>query len=299
MAMDFWQVLEQVGQQYPQLLPILSQPGVFDVLSNAINDPLNWPPQRVESAVQQTPWYQNTPQAMREWELQKAKDPATVRQSMEKYRAFVDDAQAQLGIKLAGGSGWDLFTSPYFKFVEEAAANNWSFEEIKYQLSLRGGFGSGGGEIEYQTAAVKKLSDDFGVPYSDWASRVWGTQLARGTVDMKAVTGYFAQQAKSLFPGITELIDRGFTVRQIADPYLQIVQQELGVNPETIQLTDPMWSRAINAVGPKGERTSMSLTDWIKTVRTDPVYGYDRTIQARTKGAQLATALSEKMGAIG
>ena len=301
MALDFWQVLEAIGQQYPQLIPILSKPGVFDALSNAINDPLNWPPARVEAAVQQTEWYQNTNKSMREWELKKAVDPATVRQTMEKYRAFVEDAQSQLGIKLNGGGGSveSFFASDYFKFVEEAAAAGWSFEEIKYQLSMRGGFGSGGGEIETQTAAVKKLSDDYGVPYSDWASRIWGTQLARGTVDMKAVNGYFAQQAKSLFPGISELIDRGFTVRQVADPYLQIVQQELGINPDTVSLTDPMWSKAINTTDAKGQKISMSLSDWTRTVRTDPVYGYDRTPKARQEGANLAMMLGQKMGALG
>jgi hypothetical protein len=112
------------------------------------------------------------------------------------------------------------------------------------------------------------------------------------------VKGYAIEQAKSLFPGLTAALDAGQTVDQYADPYKQIATQELNVNPADIQWTDPKWMKALNQVDPKtGARTSMSLDQWLSTLRTDPTYGYDQTNKAGQQAAQLATQLSQRFGA--
>jgi hypothetical protein len=108
------------------------------------------------------------------------------------------------------------------------------------------------------------------------------------------------EQAKSLFPGLTSALDQGVTVRQYAEPYLQIAQQELGTNINAISLTDPKWNAAVNQIDPKtGQRVSMNLSDWTSKIRSDSQYGYDTTEQARTRAAQLSTQLTNMMGAIG
>jgi hypothetical protein len=128
----------------------------------------------------------------------------------------------------------------------------------------------------------------------------WATKLASGAVDQAAITGYAQEQAKSLFPGLADAISRGVTVRQYADPYLQIANQELGINTSTVSLTDPKWMKAINTIDPKtGARTSMNLSDWTSLVRSDPTYGYDKTTQASSQAADFAGRLGQMMGATG
>jgi hypothetical protein len=295
-------ILNLISQQYPQFIPILSREGVLDILIQAVSDPegtINWPRERVEAAIRNTPYYKQTPVDKRNWDILVLQDPATASQRFQKAKQLVDDAMRTQGILLPSGEGWDMFNSPHWRMVEDAAMNNWGQQDIQYQVAQRGGFAQYGGMETQNAAQAKKLADDYGVPLSDLAASVWGKQITKG-FDMKALAGAFAQQAKSLYPGLTAMLDRGITVRQIADPYLQIAQQELGVDPTTVSLTDPKWNRAIHTIDTKtGSPTSMSLSEWTKTLRTDTIYGYDRTPHGRAAGADLATRLTQMMGAVG
>jgi hypothetical protein len=80
--------------------------------------------------------------------------------------------------------------------------------------------------------------------------------------------------------------------------YLQIAQQELGVNPSDISLTDAKWMKALNQVDPKtGQRAAMSLDSWLSTIRSDAAYGYDKTSKARGDATTLAAQLQQRFGA--
>jgi hypothetical protein len=295
--MDFYELLNEIQTKYSQYVPILTQPGVFAAMADAIqNHPGDDP--YFDNAMRQTQYYQHTPVEQRKFDVQRVLDPATAGVKVNQYTQWVNDAMKQTGVNLASAEGWGLFTSPYWQFLNKAIANGWTQQDIKYQMAVAGqGLG---GEEAMQTARVKKLYDDYGVPLSDFASSMAGRQLNAGMVDINSITGSAITAAKSLYPGLSDMLDRGITVRQAADPYLQIAQQELGVDPTTVSLTDPKWNRAINSIdGSSGQRVSMSLSDWTKTIRSDSSYGYDKTDAAQTKAAQLNTQLRQLMGAQG
>ena len=271
------------------------------MLAQAVNPDTaaDWPPARIEGALRATDYYKQTPKSRRDWDVLVAQDPATATEKFNKAKQQVDDAMRQTGVLLQGGSGWDLFSSPHWRMIEDAAMNGWSDQEVHYQVSLRGPYAQYGGEEQQNAAQARKIADDYGVPLSDFAANTWGKQLSKG-FDVKTLQGAFMEQAKSLYPGITSMLDRGLSVRQIADPYLQIAQQELGVDTDTISLTDSKWNKAINNVDPAtGNRVSMSLSDWTKNVRSDPVYGYDRTDKAKNAAADFSTKISQMFGAVG
>jgi hypothetical protein len=171
---------------------------------------------------------------------------------------------------------------------------------MKYALMLRGHGAPSGGEVTQNVTKVMGLADDYGVPLSMEQAGKWGYQLTGGIVDETALRGYMVEQAKSLFPGLSDALERGITVRQYADPYLQIAQRELGTDPNTVALTDSKWNAALNQIDPKtGARVSMSLHDWTSHIRSNAEYGYDKTDQARSRSAQFATQLEQMMGALG
>jgi hypothetical protein len=95
-------------------------------------------------------------------------------------------------------------------------------------------------------------------------------------------------------------LDAGRTVTDFADPYKQSAVQITGINPDEFNLSDPKWRKAIDQVDPAtGNRTVMSLADWQTKLRTDSVYGYDQTAQARQAASQLVTSLGQRMGFMG
>jgi hypothetical protein len=213
-------------------------------------------------------------------------------------KQLIDNLQTQLGVHLDTTGG---LTSPGFAFLTKAVQLHWTADQIKYQLLASvNKTVSGGGDIGASATDIKKQFNDYGVPVSDQAVMDWAMKLQSGQVDAAAITGYAQEQAKSLYPGLADAISRGVTVRQYADPYLQIANQELGVDTANVSLTDPKWNKAINQIDPKtGQRVSMNLQDWTSLVRSDPSYGYDKTSQASTQAATFATQLAQTMGAVG
>jgi hypothetical protein len=294
--MDLMTMLNVIQTQFPDALPILQQPGVAAVYVAYLNsgsspDNPPWTKAQLEAALRATPYYQNTPKATRDFNIDQATDPATARTKGAATKRLFDDISHQIG----------LTAPPDFNLFARAVSEGWDANRIKYELIATTNWGGGlypqGGEIGASAAKVNSLANEYGVPLSDMTKVQWGRQLAQGAIDEQGLQGYLIEQAKSLFPALSDALDRGITVKQYAQPYLQLAQQELDIDPNTVNLTDQKWMSALNQVDPKtGQRVSMSLDSWLSKIRSDPAYGYDTTAQGRNSATQLAAALQQKMG---
>jgi hypothetical protein len=301
----FWDIIDAIQQSYPGLLPILNQPGVFDVAAKIIDGEQSgtpMTPDQITAALQNTQYFQNTPQAQRTWDIGAALDPATYQQKISDYTTRFNNIQAQLGVQLPYWVGIGL--------MKEAAVNGWDDTRMKYQImatdqwikdpTATGAQPPAGGQLGESANQVHQLASAYGVNLSDQATMNWADQLASGAIDQQAVQGYMIEQAKSLYPQLSSALDQGITVAQYTDPYKQMAVQELGINPNDFNLTDPKWQASINQVDPKtGARTAMSLQQWQTTLRTDNSYGYDTSPAARQQASDLATKLGQEFGAIG
>lgn len=290
----FYMRVNQILQEFPQAGALLNQPGVLQVYLQAVSE--GWSSDRIEAALENTDWWKNTDQSTRQWQALSATDPATASQKLQDAQITLQNLQDQLGIHLsqAGGIG-----SPYAHLLNLAVTQGWDETRLKYELiaAQQGGQVSGG-DLGANAAQVKAMANDYGVPLSDLQTTQWAQWLTQGNASADTIKGYLIEQAKSLFPSLSTALDQGITVAQYADPYKQLAVQELGVNPSDINWTDPKWNAALNQVDPKsGQRVSMSLDQWLSTIRSDPRYGYDTTQQGRQSATQLASALQQKFGA--
>lgn len=300
-VLDFWGILNLINQEFPQYVPILEKPGVFDVFvryavaKSGGGDP--WSSDQLLAELHKTPWYQSSTDTERQWDMLQATDPATAKQKAALTMRTIKDLQAELGVTLDDSQG---FSGQLFQFYQQAVRSGWDANEIRYQLLATKDAKHQGGQYASLAAQVRGWADAMGVPLSDQAIQDWANKLGEGAIDQAGIQGYLQEQAKSLYPGLASAIDRGITVKQYADPYIQLAAQELNINPAGVSLTDPKWMSALNQVDPKtGARVSLSLDDWLREIRTNPVYGYDGTIQASTRASQLAMQLEQKFGAAG
>lgn len=283
----------KINEQYPQAMALLSQPGVFQVYADAINN--NWSADRITAALQNTQWWKTTPNPERQWLALQSTDPATAQQKIDLVVRQVNDIESQLGVKLDPNGG---FYSPSFAFLVKAAQEGWDENRIRYELIAATKGQAPGGEVAKNAADVKSLAGQYGVPLSDQATMDWADKITQGAMTPDAVKGYLIEQAKSLFPALSSALDQGVTVQQYAAPYIQLAQQELNINPSDVNFTDKKWMTPLNQIDPKtGQRVSMSLDDWLKTLRSDPKYGYDTTDKAKQDATALATQLQTKFGA--
>lgn len=100
----------------------------------------------------------------------------------------------------------------------------------------------------------------------------------------------FRQQAKTLYPKISDLLDTS-DLSTIMNPYLSDASELLGINMAQMQITDPLWQTALN-----GENGPLSRDEWMRTLRTDTRFGYDRTVRARNEYTDLADELLAAFG---
>jgi hypothetical protein len=149
---------------------------------------------------------------------------------------------------------------------------------------------------------LKAQADAYLVPMDDQSRRNWALKIITQEVQPAEFTEWAKGQAKSMFahnPELVKALDRGVTVTDYAAPYRAVAAQTLELAPEAIDLNEAKWRRALDGVADeKGQRMSLSLSDWQTTLRTDPTYRYDYTRQAREQSAQFQGQLLKQFGAI-
>lgn len=147
---------------------------------------------------------------------------------------------------------------------------------------------------------LKALADDFLIPLSDHAARDWSERIARGETTQEAFRSYLQQQATSLFSGnaaIAQALESGMSVRQWADPYVQMAAQTLELNPTDVDLNDPRFMEAIHQVDPEsGGGSPMGLGEFQRYLRGLPEWR--TTKNAVSSASDMVEFLGERMGAV-
>lgn len=145
---------------------------------------------------------------------------------------------------------------------------------------------------------LKALAKSYMVPVSDNALGQWVESIAKNTDTEDSFTEYLRNQAKGMFPSFGALIDAGHTPRTLLDPYASMIEQELGIPSGQVDLADPKYMGQLMQTDPKqGTRVLPTLDQWQTTLRTDPRYGWDKTVGAQNQAAQLAQQLAKGLGA--
>lgn len=139
----------------------------------------------------------------------------------------------------------------------------------------------------------------YGMPMTFDAAARQVDRVVRGEVAPDAITEELRMQAKAMYPQLAQQIDAGVTVDDVFAPYKQMAASLLGVNPATIQLTDPKWQQALQLSDKNGTRRVATTDEWQKILRTDGRFGYDASNAGRQEASVMATQLGRLMGAIG
>lgn len=284
-------LLQRLSDMYPNLMAFVSMPGVLEMLKQAADE--GWPPEKVQSHMQQTPYWKGTTDSQRQWDLLRATDPATAKQKWDVQWNHVADMRYKLGANI---------TDDQFTWIATVAINNgWSDDTINRTILgvMQGGKLPAGGDLGAAITQIKGLAQDYGVHMGDAALLNHASGLLTGAHDAAGLADYFRGWAQKRFGNNTELVsalDRGMTVKQYADPYLQMAANELGLNPASIDLTKAKWSRFLDETDPK-TGTPMSLLQWQSTIRQDKRYNYNATAGAADQASQLVSALAKEFGA--
>lgn len=282
--------ISYVRQNYGFLAGFLNIPEIKTILLKASQG--EWSAAKLQGAVYATKWWKQTAEVTRQWTALQSTDPATATRRLNDTRFQIKAAAKASGINVTDAqvSQWALAVNKYGwsqEQVQKAIGDQFHYDPSKAQS----------GQAALTVEKLKGIASQYLIPVSNATVEKWARDVIGGAIDVDSFVGYAQQQAKSRWPGLADAIDRGVTPEQYTNTYRETIAQTLEVDPDSIDLTSPKWSKVIDNVDPKsGVRSAMSLSDAATFARSQPEFG--KTAQAREQGAQLTNFLGKTFGAI-
>jgi hypothetical protein len=159
------------------------------------------------------------------------------------------------------------------------------------------------GKLETVANELYKRAADYGFDSSMSNERFAGwfensvKGLIAGTLNAEDIDNELQKQAMSMFPGLTNQLSQGRTLREAADPWLTAISGVWEVDASTLDLNNPFVQRALNYTDEKGNVTTMNLYDTKKMARRSP--NSDFTSWAKEEKTGIANTILRDFGFLG
>jgi hypothetical protein len=243
------------------------------------------------NSVENSPWYRSHSETVRENIALQFSDPATYQAHRKTANGHIQQLADQLGVRLSHDQLVSLTT--------QYTLGAWDDQTLQHALGSyykRNEAPTGQAAQFYQTLA--QTYADYGVPYSNATLQYRVQQLVAGNTTADTYKQAAINAAKGLYPGLSQQLDQGLTVKDIADPYMQTMANMLEINPNTVKLTDPLVQKALQgqvvAEGGKATPTVTTLSQFQQQLRADPRWQYTQNSKD-----EMSTALMHVGGDFG
>ena len=259
------------------------------ILREAAED--GWDAARIQGAILDTDWWRENQSSLREYELRKNEDPASLE---------ADVQATQLDLRMAAGRlGVNISDKRLRRLAEDATKFGWSENEIRSALVAEADYQPNRPAQKQDLLAVREelgiIANDWMVPMSDQKLHNWATRIAEGSTTKDTFQAILRDQALSRYPHLKHVYEAGGTTSDFFEPYKQTIGQMLEINPDSIDLTRGKWSQIVDYTGGE-ERRPMTLYEVQDFVRSQDEWR--KTDQANTEAAQFAEMLGQTFGRV-
>jgi NlpC/P60 family len=263
---------EEMASEYGFAYSFLNSiPEVKRLFTEYVNE--DWSKERFQAELRNTKWWQENSDSMRKTQAMKSTDPATYEANLQATTVLVQQEAAKIGASIPPKKLKSIAEKALATNMDEAALANVLGGYVKFVG------GTLKGEAGQYENSIKSYAATQGVTMDDQSVKNQAALIARKLATESDFKNQIMQQAASAYPGYKQQLEGGQTMMDIANPYIQIMAEQLEVNPATIKLTDPLIRQALNGVGQDGKPTGMDQTDFMNRVRSDPRW-------SQTSGAQ-------------
>jgi hypothetical protein len=149
-----------------------------------------------------------------------------------------------------------------------------SFSASVEKSGSGGPAGPSAAEIAEDKAVAKTNMRQFylnnGLPFSEKNLDRLASNVAYGKTTVNAeVERVVKTILVKQYPEWSEQLNAGYSVRQLAEPYIEAMAASLELDPDDVKVTDPMIQAAIQTKNEKGTYTSATLRDFELALRKD------------------------------
>lgn len=269
---------KQLAEQYGFAAAMLNTyPELQRFFAKAIDK--GWDKDRAtfQAHLQTTQWWKTHSQTERDYITLGYTDKATANQKYSQAYTHVQQVAEQLGAtsakikKQLGVAAYSL------------VAKGWTDEQLRNYLGTYVIFDTTkgyhpGGEGEQHYDSLMQYSYSMGIKNSSHWYADWARKIIRGLATEDDVKMEIRKQAKAHYGRYATQIDSGQTVMDLAQPYLQSMQNILEINPGSVSLFDGTMQKALT-YKQNGAATTKPLWQFEQELRSDPRW-------KKTKNAQ-------------
>jgi hypothetical protein len=197
-------------------------------------------------------------------------------EAIKARRETVKLLSTQLGVKLTDNQINDL--------AYRYANGELDATTINFRIAKIGEIDFAAGEAANTLNELKIRAADYGILYgSDWYNQS-AKKILTGEIDQDTINQQIMDLAKSQFPTLSARIDEGYTVKQLASPYIQSMAALLEINPADIGLQDLTIKQALTGIDQDGKPNTKPLWMFEQELRKDPRWNYTKNAQEATMG---------------
>lgn len=263
---------EEMAARYGWALSILrSNPELSKLFDSAVQN--TYSQSRFVAELRNTSWYKRHGEAWRQNEVLKGADPAEFQRRLKQMNANISDVYMQMFGQAPSARNLAMFSST-------AMAYGYSDAEIKdliggagvNERTMRKGLGGTLGEAERQ---IRSAMEDYGLDFGEgWIARQLN-YIATGRSDTTAIVNYLKQGALSKYGQYKDELQQGMTMRDIAEPFRQLMAKTLEVSDKSISVSDPTIQKALQYRAPAkggkpGAPSQMALWQFESQLKSDP-----------------------------
>lgn len=263
---------QDLASSYGWALSMLrSNPELSKLFDNAVAG--SWNTSRFVAELRDTKWYKTRGEAQRQNEVLRRTDPAEYQRRVLQKRAEVEDSYYRMFGQKPTAHQLTVMTNSAFTFgFTEAEVQNLVGSAANSARQMKNGLGGTLGEAERQ---IRGALEDYGLDFSEaWLARQLN-YIATGRTDATAVSNYLRQGAISKYGAYKDELENGMTIRDIAEPYRQLMAKVLEVPDKGLSLSDPTIQKALQfrppaKAGKPGAPAQMPLWQFESQLKADP-----------------------------
>ncbi len=243
--------------------------------------------QRLQAEIKSTKWWKTRTDAQRKWDVLSTENPKEAQRQVAEARAAVQANARRMGVTLT--------SAEEAKYAKQFVVNGSTDVEQSAALAHEFNIGKGplSGTAAGAEATLKAQAYNYGITLSSGTETKYIQQVLAGTAQATDFEDRFREQAKTMYPSIAKQLDAGMTVHDYISPFLEIASNELGIPAEQMNPADPKWTKMLAGQG----GAPMTNDQWLTTVRNDPTYRWNESLNAKQQAASLGSEMTKLMGA--
>jgi hypothetical protein len=202
---------QELAENYGFALSFLKQhKDVYSKFQAAVAG--TWSQEKFVAELKNTKWWQTTANSVRQYQVLKANDPATLGARRQALVAQIRDSAATMGATISN--------KQLAKVAENALMFQWNDNQLRDTLAsyTKAVHGIYNGQAATDTDALKQTAWRNGVHVSSVQVQNWAQQIAKGNTSVNFYQDYIRKQARALAPSFANELDSGMDLVDIAAP---------------------------------------------------------------------------------